>query len=64
MTKVTSTKSIAFPKLNWGITAGEERELPTEKEAQERILQEVEITIVGKQKEKVDESIKNNKEEK
>lgn len=57
MTKVTSTKSIRFNKLNWGITAGEVKELPEDKEAQERILQEFEIT-------KVDESnnIKNIKE--
>ena len=46
MTKVTSTKSIRFPKLDWGISAGETKELPEEKEAQERILQEVEITKV------------------
>lgn len=46
MTKVTSTKSISFPKLNWGISAGEVKELPEEKEAQERILQEFEITKV------------------
>jgi len=44
--KVTSTKSISFPKLNWGITAGEVRELPEEKQAQDRILQESEISEV------------------
>lgn len=38
MTKVTSTKTIDFPDFNWGITAGEERELPVGKEAQEAIL--------------------------
>jgi hypothetical protein len=47
MTKVISTKSISFPKLGWGITEGVETELPAEKEAQERILMETEITIVG-----------------
>lgn len=62
MTKVISTKSISFPKLGWGITEGIETELPASKEAQERILQEPEITIVGKSKEKV-EDIKNNKED-
>lgn len=62
MTKVTSTKSISFPTLGWGISEGEEKELPEEKEAQERILQEVEITIVGAKKEKV-EDIKNNKKD-
>lgn len=46
MIKVTSTKSISFPKLKWGISAGETKELPNEKEAQERILQEIEITKV------------------
>lgn len=60
MTKVTSTKSISFPKLNWGITAGEVRELPEDKDAQERIMQEPEITIVtGKV-----EPIKNNPSDK
>lgn len=44
--KVISTKSIRFPKLNWGITAGVETELPEGKEAQERILQETEISVV------------------
>lgn len=56
MTKVTSTKSITFPKLNWSISAGATKELPEDKEAQERILQEVEITKVE------DNNIKNIKE--
>jgi hypothetical protein len=46
MTKVISTKSISFPKLKWGITAGVETELPEDKDAQARILQEAEITKV------------------
>jgi len=46
--RVTSTKSISFPSLNWGITAGGERELPEDKEAQARILQEPEISEVKK----------------
>jgi len=61
MTKVISKKSISFPKLGWGITAGVETELPKEKESQERILQEPEISLVGSI-EKVEEKIKNNKE--
>lgn len=48
MTKVTSTKSISFPKLGWAISAGEEKELPDDKEACERIMQEVEIQEVDK----------------
>ena len=44
--KVISTKSISFPKLKWGISQGEVKELPEDKEAQERILQEIEITLV------------------
>jgi hypothetical protein len=44
--KVTSSKSISFPKLKWGITAGEVKELPDDKEAQKRILMEPEITKV------------------
>ena len=55
MTKVTSKKSITFQKLKWSISAGEEKELPEDKEAQERILQEPEIKKV--------EEIKNKKEE-
>lgn len=57
MTKVISTKSISFPTLGWGITSGVETEMPAEKEAQERILMEPEITIVG-------EKITSNKSEK
>jgi len=44
--KVKSIKSISFPALDWGISEGETKELPKEKEAQERILQETEITLV------------------
>ena len=36
--KVTSTKSVDFPSLDWGITAGDTRELPEDKEAQKVIL--------------------------
>lgn len=57
--KVTSTKSFSFPKLGWAISAGEERELPEGKEAQERILSEPEITPVG---EKVETKSTNNKQ--
>lgn len=46
--KVISTKSISFPSLNWGISAGEEKELPEDKEAQARILSEPDITLVEK----------------
>jgi hypothetical protein len=61
--KVTSTKSISFPKLGWGITAGEERELPEDKEAQERILSEPDITPVGSNKKvEAETSNKENKE--
>lgn len=63
MTKVTSTKSISFPKLNWGITEGAIKELPEDKEAQERILSEDGISIVGSEK-KVDEEFKNKSENK
>lgn len=44
--KVTSTKSISFPGLNWGITAGDVRELPDDQEASARIMQEPEISEV------------------
>ena len=36
--KVTSTRSIDFPKFDWGITAGETRDLPEDKNAQKVIL--------------------------
>jgi hypothetical protein len=44
--KVTSKKSISFPKLNFGISAGEVKELPEDKEAQTRILAEPDISEV------------------
>ena len=57
MIKVTSTKDIDFPSLNWGISKGEIAELPEDKEAQARILSEDCIKEVdGKV-----ETIKNNK---
>lgn len=37
--KVTSTKTISFPKYDWGINRGQERDLPDNKEAQEAILE-------------------------
>lgn len=36
--KVSSKKSVYFPKLNWGINAGETRDLPDGIEAQSIIL--------------------------
>lgn len=36
--KVTSKKSVHFPSLDWGISAGESRELPEDKDAQALIL--------------------------
>lgn len=45
--KVTSSKDISFPKLNWGIRAGEVKDLPDDKEAQKRILAEPEISVVN-----------------
>lgn len=44
--KVTSRTSISFPALGWAISAGETKDLPAEKEAQERILQESDITLI------------------
>ena len=48
MQQVTSKKSISFPKLGWGISAGEIKELPEGKVAQERILSEPDIEVVEK----------------
>ena len=36
--KVTSHKSIDFPQFGWGITAGDVRELPADKDAAAAIL--------------------------
>lgn len=44
--KVTSTKSIRFNKLNWGISAGEVKDLPEEEDARARILSEVDISVI------------------
>lgn len=46
--KVTSTKSIHFSGFNWGINAGQEKELPESKEAQEVILRHPRIIKVEK----------------
>lgn len=45
--KVTSKKSLSFPKLGWGITKGESRELPEDKDAQEQILAHPDIITDG-----------------
>jgi len=42
--KVTSSKTVVFPTLKWGINAGETKELPTDKEAQKEILSRPYIT--------------------
>jgi hypothetical protein len=44
--QVTSSTSISFPKLGWGISAGETKELPKDKAAQERILAEDGVSVV------------------
>lgn len=45
---VTAKISVDFPDLGWGINAGEERELPEDKEAQARILAHPDIEQVDK----------------
>ena len=55
--KVTSSKSISFPKLKWGISAGDVRELPEAKAAQTRILAEPEISEVKGTKENKGEKL-------
>lgn len=47
MSKVTSKRNLNFPKLNWGIEKGEEKELPQGKEAQEAVLAHWAISEVG-----------------
>lgn len=48
MTKVTANRSVDFPKLDWAISAGETKELPTDKEAQKVILAHRSIKEVKK----------------
>lgn len=48
--KVTSTKTIDFPGLSWGIAKGEERDLPEDKDAAKAILKHPAISEVGKSK--------------
>lgn len=46
--QVTATKSVSFPTLNWGINAGDTRDLPSDKGAQELILSHSAIKEVKK----------------
>lgn len=48
--KVTSTDTIHFSSLNWGITAGETKELPEDKDSQAIILAHPSITPVNADK--------------
>ena len=56
--KVTSSKDVVFPKLKFGIRAGEVKELPEDKEAQARILAEPEIIKVKEAATKPDTKLK------
>lgn len=47
MSKVTSIRTLTFPKLKWSIEKGEEKELPEGKEAQEAVLAHFAISEVG-----------------
>jgi hypothetical protein len=49
--QVTATFSVDFPELNWGINAGEVRELPEDKDAQALILAHPDIKEVKPKKE-------------
>jgi len=44
--KVTSKTSVSFPKIGWAISAGEVKELPSNKDDAARIMQEPNITVV------------------
>lgn len=46
--KVTANKDVFFPKLKWGISKGEVKELPDEKSAQDIILSHNAIRPVSK----------------
>jgi hypothetical protein len=45
---VTSTQTVDFPSLGWGIHQGEECELPVETSAQKIILANQNINIINK----------------
>jgi hypothetical protein len=52
--RVIAKKSVFFPKLKWGINAGQERELPEDKAAQNIILAHNAISkIAAKDKETI-----------
>lgn len=57
--RVTSTKNVSFPKLDWGINKGDVRELPPDKEAQKIILAHPAISEVKEAKSKEDKTISN-----
>lgn len=48
MSKVTSTKNIHFPSLDFAMRAGEEKELPSNKAAADVILAHPAVSEVGK----------------
>ena len=43
---VTSSKTLDFPSLGWGIHAGEIRDLPADKDAADLILKNHYITVI------------------
>lgn len=47
--RVTASKSVDFPSLGWGITAGDTRELPEDKDAQKAILDHPAISKTKKE---------------
>lgn len=49
--KATSTKTLHFPQFEWGIHAGETRDLPEDKDAEKAILDNPAITKVSGKKE-------------
>lgn len=51
--KATSNRSVEFPKLGWAISAGETKELPSDKDAQKIILAHRSISEVKNRKEAV-----------
>jgi len=48
--KVTSSETVSFPKMAWGIHKGEVRELPEAKEMQDIILAHSAISKVEEKK--------------
>lgn len=56
MKKVTSRKTLVFPKLGWGIKKGETKELPKDEKSQAEILKSNYIKLAEEKTAKTNKS--------